>query len=210
MSTQMKEMVKYLRELSVIVVGIAITVSIGILVNKKDNEKDLKMYLDAIKLELEQNIKEFDNLIELDRKSIGYADYLKNNDKKSLNRDSIISYMDAFYQIITVTYKTSAFEMFKLSGAMRLMNDKDLLLSIWDTYTHIDEIKTLLEWGFQLKSEEIKKELSMIGAGNTDFIPMQTFYTVTDWAYNLPNLCNQATELLKETVTKLEEWKKPK
>ena len=199
----MKKVLKYLRELSVVVVGIAITVSIGIWINNRNNEKDLELYLDAIKLELEQNIKDIDLIIESMQQSVAYANYLATHDKDSLNRDTINSYSNVFYQIQSISYKTNAFEMFKLSGVMRLMDDRELLLSIWEGYTFLDELKTLLEWGFQLKFEEVKKELPMLAAGKTDFIPMYTFYTVTPWPYEMPRLCSDASDTLKEILSKL-------
>ena len=203
----MKQIVKYLRELSVVVAGIAITVSIGIWINNRNNEKDLEMYLDAIQLELEQNIKDIDIIIESMQKSVAYANYLSTHDKNALNRDTIISYGNAYYTIRSITYKSNAFEMFKLSGTMRLMDDRELLLSIWEGYTFLDEVKTLLEWGFQLKFEEMKKELPQIAAGKTDFIPMYTFYAATPWPNEMPRLCNDASETLKEVLSKLEKRK---
>ena len=55
-----RPIVKYFRELSIVVVGVAITVGIGLFVNNSNNRKDQKQYLNAIKLELEENAKQFD------------------------------------------------------------------------------------------------------------------------------------------------------
>ena len=203
----MKKILKYLRELSVVVIGIAITVSIGIWINNRNNAKDLEMYLDAIQLELEQNTKDIELIIESMQRSVDYANYLRAHEKDSLNRDTINSYGDAFYTIQTITYKTNAFEMFKLSGVMRLMEDRELLLAIWEGYTFLDEAKTLLEWGFQLKFEEVKKELPLLAAGKTDFIPMYTFYGVTPWPNEMPRICRDASDTLKEILSKLEKHK---
>ena len=51
-----KPIVQYFRELSVVVIGVAVTVSLGFWVNNKNNEKDLTEYLTALKIELEENI----------------------------------------------------------------------------------------------------------------------------------------------------------
>ena len=195
---------KYIRELSVVVVGIAITVSLGILVNNSNNKKDLELYLNAVKLELQQNIEDIEDQIELMQESVKYADYLKAHNKKSLNSDSIMSYANAFYTVQSITFKTYAFEMLKLSGTMRLMDDKELLFSLWEAYTNMDALKSLLEMGIQLKFEEMKKELPMIADGKTDFIPMFTFYVATPWAYEMPRVCADVSAKLKETVSKME------
>ena len=199
-----KKTVKFIRELSVVVIGIAITVSVGLWINNINNKKDLNLYLDAIKLELEKNIEDHDKELVILQRSVDYANYLRANDKKSLNADTIDNYINAYYTTQVNKNKTNAFEMFKLSGIMRLMNDKELLLSIWEAYTFMDESKILAEIGLQFKIEEIKKELPLIAAGKKDFIPMYTYYTATDWAYDMHRLCQETSEILKETVLKLE------
>ena len=52
-----QSIVKYLRELSVVIAGIGFTVGIGLWVNNSNNKKDLERYLFAIEFELEENVK---------------------------------------------------------------------------------------------------------------------------------------------------------
>jgi len=194
---------KYFRELSIVVIGVFITFGLSVLIYNNNNKNDLKQYLNAVKLELEQNISDIEQGIILMQRSVDYANYLKSNDKKTLCWDTIINYEDAFYTIQTFTFKTSAFEMFKLSGIMRQMNNKELLLSIWNAYTGMDERKTLLEWGFQLKSEDLKKEVYWTNAERMKNIPMYNFYTMTPWPYEMPRLCKEMIILLKEAIEKV-------
>jgi len=199
-----KKIGKYLRELSVVVVGIAITVSMGIWLNGRTNEKDLQLYLDGIRLELEQNVIRLDELITEMQRSEEYANYLKTHDKKSYHTDTIQSFLNAYYSIYFISFKTNAFEMFKLSGTMRFLDDKDLLFAVWDAYTRLDELKSFLEQGIQIKLEEMKKELPLIAAGKRDFIPMYTYYIATPFPSEMHKLCRESSDFLQETISKIE------
>ena len=128
-----RPIVKYFRELSIVVVGVAITVSIGLWVNNSNNRKDQKQYLDAIKLELKENAKQFDYITQWLQKSLGYARYISSTDKNSLNKDTLYYYSQTdddgcgySYTIsMTAFTTTNAFEMYKFSGAMRQMKSKE-------------------------------------------------------------------------------------
>ena len=56
----MKKILKYLRELSIIIIGVAITAGVGFWINNRNNKKDLESHLIAVKLELEYNAKSLD------------------------------------------------------------------------------------------------------------------------------------------------------
>jgi len=215
-----KKTVKYLRELSIVVIGVAITVSIGLWMNKKSNEQDLKQYLTTVKIELEENAKNCGLYSKYLQKSVRYADYLSRTDKKSLNKDTL-----DFYKYSTVDFQTNinysgygcgymntylpnftstnAFEMFKNSGAMRQMKDKELLQSLWEAYTKLEDTKFDLNESFRIKKEEAQKELQRRSEGKPVVVPMQIFYS-TDIPHSMVRRCAETSEILKETVMKLE------
>ena len=134
----MKSIIKWLRELSVVVAGIVLTFGIGFCVSTKNSNKDMKQYLAAIKMELEQNADEFDFHAKMFNKSVRYANYLRDNNYTSLNQDSLNYYAltitgdgdgDEYgygYMLVDspISSMTNAFEMFKSSGSMRQMKDK--------------------------------------------------------------------------------------
>jgi len=205
-----KKTVKYLRELSIVVIGVAITVSIGLWMNKKSNEKDLKQYLSAIKMELEENAEKIDRYIQWLQKSVRYADYLKLNDKKSLNKDTLIYYahtndqgLGCYYMHSPKVFTANVFETFKLSGFMRQMNNKELLKTIWGAYTKMENTQIYLDMSFQTRKEEAMKYMQLIAEGKPIDVPMQIFFS-TDLPYTMVDECRQASETLKETISKLE------
>jgi len=195
---------KYLRELSIIVAGVSITVGVGLWVNSNNNAKDQKQYFDAIILELNENILILDEqamfLEDWDR----YGKYLRRHDKNSLHADSIrgIDY-PLLGSIHNVVFHTSAFEMYKGSGSMRLLSDKELLQSLWKAYKGLELVKISLDTYNQLKKEEAMKANQLFLAGVHIPVPLYDFF------YSYANFgaaqsCRSSSVHLKEVVTKLE------
>jgi len=64
MNTQkisMSKFGKYLLEVSIVVIGVAITLCVGYWISMRSVKKDVALSLNAIKIELEQNANAFDN-----------------------------------------------------------------------------------------------------------------------------------------------------
>ncbi|MDR2205150.1 MAG: hypothetical protein LBE36_03205 [Flavobacteriaceae bacterium] len=196
----------YFRELSVVVVGIAITVSIGLWINNRNSQKDKDLYLNAIKLELETNINDIEAKIKKMQISIDYADYLKAHDKESVKRDTlwVFSKEGGFNTNYIYNFKTEAFDMFKTSGMMRLTEDKDLLLSIWNIYNEIDVATKELNVLENMKFEETKERLKWSEKEAQEKIPGYIFYYKANGAYEERRQLENLLKKLKETKEKLE------
>lgn len=197
----MKTTMRYLRDLSIVVAGIAVTLYVNDKVTNQGEKRDLKLYLNAIKMELEENIKIIDDAIEVLQPSLRYAEYLVSHPKDSLNKDTIVSRFFSDNAILTTqtcTFKTNAFDMFKSSGVMRLVNDKDLLLSLWDMYDYFNVTKEIVDWNFKTKWEDVKKELSTVEIGkdnDSDKPPLYSYHII-----GVPgSLLNTYEEVLRKT-----------
>ena len=161
----MKPVLKFLRELAIVVTGIGITVGAGLWVNNNNIRKDQKKYLDAIIIELENNAKEFDDYSRFLQKQVRYTEYLFSIHGKPSNNDSIefYAYTDnencgiGYTESVSAMFPTNAFEMFKSSGAMRQIENKKLLQSIWRIYVQIENAKRNLDRFFQIKLDEAMK-----------------------------------------------------
>ena len=218
-----KQTGKYFRELSIVVIGVAITVSIGLWINKKNNEKDLKQYLKITKMELEENAKKLDWYGIWMGKSVRYAIYLQSNDYNSLNKDSLDYYCwstsfikdytdginrggcgymntNSYVDVFTIY----AFEMLKISGIVRQINDKELLRSIWESYSQIEYTINFIESIFQEKTEEAKKESQLLAEGKPVVFPMQAIYGTSELSVSIVYICRKTSQQLKETISKLE------
>jgi hypothetical protein len=200
---------KYLREISVVVTGVAITLFASYWIGVKNEERDMALHLNAIKMELEENAKDIDSLIELLKPELRYTVYLQSHDKKSLDKDTLNSYFFYCYSVSPlITFKTNAFEMFKSSGTMRLMNDRELLLAIWHVYDALIILKQLNDEQNKLKWNFIEKEISLVdvdrGEIERDIIPMYDFYKKAGGSMNVLKECERFLKDIKKVVLKLE------
>jgi hypothetical protein len=208
----MKKIGKYLREISVVVIGVAVTLSASYWITNRNEKKDMALYLNAIKLELEENAKDIESLIELLQPDLRYTAYLQSHDKKSLDKDTLNSYFFYCYNVSpVVTFKTNAFEMFKSSGTMRLVNDRELLLAIWNVYDELTLLKQFNDEQNKLKWNFIEKEISLVDATGgkieRDIIPMYDFYKKAGGSANVLRECERFLKDITTMVLKLEESK---
>ena len=208
-----KNIRKYFRELSVVVIGVAITLSASNWISNRTEKRNLALYLNAIILELETNAESFELQAKKFQKSVKYANYIKLYDEKSINQDTVWYYAQSNddgcgWGLIRseILYSKNAFEMLKTSGVMRFVDDKELLLSISGVYIAMENTQKFLDMCFQRKAEEFTKEWYQMKEGKNITIPMQFFY-----CYDLPlammQTCKDMTELINETLSKLMEVK---
>ena len=194
---------KYLREISVVVIGVAITLSASYWISNKSEKRDMSLYLKAIKLELEENIETLERAIEDLKPSVKYSKYLQSLDTKFLNSDSINSFGDAF-SVNMYSFQTNAFEMLKNSGVMRFIDDKEFLQSLWNMYEGIIGTKTISDWYFQEKWGALKQDIPLLIEGQKQKIaPMYYFHL------SMPGIMlahyEKTLKRSKEMVLKLED-----
>jgi len=208
-----KPVLKFLRELAVVVTGIGITVGTGLWVNNHNIKKDQKQYLNAIILELKENAENFYDFARRLQKSVGYSNYLYSHDEKSLNIDSInyYAYDDADglgwgNHNPEILYNEDAFEMFKSSGAMRQIDDKELLLSIWRVYHLMGSTQKYIDAQLQYKREEGMRERQMIDDGKV-IVGRQRWFYINYVPLLMKKYCESTMEFIRETVSELEKSK---
>ena len=200
----MQTIVRYIRDLSIVVAGIAVTLYTSDHVTGKSEKRDLSRYMTAIKLEMEENINTLEYAIERLQPSIKYAQYLNTHDRKSLDKDTLQYYAaTCCYSFYGATFKTNAFEMFKSSGMMRLIADKDLLLLLWNVYDELDDVKDEFDIMFPIKWEDIKRETSLMLEGKEVEVPMYNFFRM-GLPFDMLRPCETALEKLKKAVVMFE------
>ena len=215
---------KFLRELSVVATGIIITVGLGFWVNNVNNKNDLKLYLDALVTEMEENATKFDFYEKWMQKSVRYGEYIRSNDKNSLNQDSLIFYSysrgNIYYDgddnamgcgyLNTGSYvgifSTTAFEILKNSNIMHQIKDKELLFSIWYAYRIVESSMHNFEDIFQIKKELQMRDDMLLAEGKPVVVPMELYYKY-EYDFSIVSQCQTTSKILKETVSKLKESK---
>jgi hypothetical protein len=198
---------KYLRELSVVVIGIAITLSVNSWLTTRNEKKDMALYLDAVKMELEKNLEGIIWMTEMAEEEVNYSHYLLSHDKNALNPDSIRHYGGDSYAIRSNTIISNAFEMFKASGSMRFIKNKEILLSIWDAYSNLEKEEIQLDlYHNKDKFTELKKEMQLEKEGKPVAVPMYDFYTSPiKYSFQLLYRSKMVKSTLEETIAKIEE-----
>jgi len=204
---------KYLRELSIVVLGVAITLFVSYWLTNRNEKRDVALYLNAIKMEMEGNIKILDKAKKYFQADAKYGEYISSHN--TLNEDTLEYYFESCgYQLQRNHLNTDAFEMLKSSGAMRLM-DKDLLLSIWNAYTVFGNLNDFFDRYYDRKSEHIEKEVILARNGDIGSIrfkrdlkyvkdaPMYNFYAV-NYADAILKDWEGWLKLIKEVLSKLE------
>ena len=205
-----KPILKFLRELAVVVIGIAITIGLGLWINNNNIKKDQKQYLNAIILELKENMENFDKYARALQKSVRYSNYLRSHNEKSLSLDSIRYYGACYTDSIgwgeankIILYTENAFEMFKASGAMRHMDDKKLLLSIWKVYYAMKSTQNTIHELIEYKRNIAMMDIQKMENGEQVVARRKVFYLD-----NIPQMmvdgCESVVDLLRETISELE------
>jgi len=133
----------YFRELSVVIIGVAVTLFVSDLISTEKENNDLNLQLTAIYSELEDNLQRMDVLIDYYDKLGHLRKYLLESvdSTDSAVNDSIRKYEHLAYNTISFTYKKGAYDMFVNSGAMKLLKDREQLLNITESYSVLEEIK---------------------------------------------------------------------
>ncbi|GEM_PF-1482156 len=145
----------YLRELSVVIIGVAITLYASGVVSSIKEKKDLKLQLNAIYTELEENSRRLDAIIEDHKQHELLRNYLHRviKDPAIYNNDSIAKYDKTLSSTATFSYKKGAFDMFVNSGAMALLTDREQLLEITECYALLEEFKDENDKFYEIKSQ---------------------------------------------------------
>jgi hypothetical protein len=195
---------KYLWELSIVVIGITITLSANNWINDRSERKTLNLYLNTVKLELEENLKIVNSSKEFYKRSFEYVVYLSSNEKRALNPDSLKSYSDIQHNITLFTYKSNALDMLKFSGKMSLIKDKEILQHIWSCYADLEDIKQIHDLAMQLKIEEGKKEEKEEDlTGKAIAIPMYNFFHNNDIHQQMKNNLDKMSDEIEQTLLQL-------
>ena len=149
----------YIRELSIVIIGVAVTLYASSIINSNKEKKDLHQQLDIICTELESNIKSLDGLIGFYDRHERLRSYLVesiNNPKEGTN-DSIRKYGYIIGELYLFVYKRDAYDMLLNSGAIKLMTDRYLLLDITECYSMLEIAKNDFDTYASLKLNEFQK-----------------------------------------------------
>lgn len=149
----------YFRELSVVIIGVAVTFFISDIISTAKEERDLKLQLDAIYTELEDNLESVSKLTELYDNHIRLGGLLRQTitEPEQVNKDTLRKYVSSADYMDLFSYHKAAYEMFVNNGGMKLLSDKKLLLEIAGIYAMLEATERENSLYNALKIHEIQQ-----------------------------------------------------
>lgn len=206
---------KYLRELSVVIIGVAITLLATDSVNKKQEKENVDRHLELVYSELEYNLNNVKDICKF------FEDYhaLKNLlaswviEPAKVSRDSIARYSYVVNSNFTFLYKQAAYTMFVNSGTMKNMKQTNLTLGLTECYLALEVLKTECDVYNHLHDQEWTKLYSIIDK-NTDsddelFILSPSYNALFNF-HRLNHAVISVANNTKETIERIMAEKKSK
>ncbi|MDR0332317.1 MAG: hypothetical protein LBI15_02535 [Dysgonamonadaceae bacterium] len=165
---------KYFREVSVVIIGISITLLAGHWITNRNAHRNMELSMNAIKIELERNAISFEDYARRLHRITRYSQYVSSvADSRLLNIDSV-----RYYSINSpdggigwgnlvreVVFTKNAFEMFKSLGYMRHMTDRQQLETLWEIYNDMENMQRHFDHAIALYNELLIYELQLIAEG---------------------------------------------
>jgi len=201
-----KKIGKFIREVSVVVIGIAIAVSINGWISNRSERNNVDAFLQAVRMELETNLE----LLEGSNRAVilpavRYTRYLESLRGQPANPDSIRYHLqNVIHNHDGIHAITHAFEMLKFSGYMRLI-DPNLQLAIWHTYSTINGAVQFSEQVSNMRWEEIRRHNLWQTASDEELVenpPLYDFYVLWRMHTILVNAYRNVQRTINATLTK--------
>jgi len=143
----------YLRELSVVIIGVAVTLYATNEIGSYKEKKDLEFQLNAIYTELEDNLDRLHQIDTLYYNQSRLRVHLINRvvNPQPHTEDSIRKYKWSADYSTGFTYQKAAFDMLVNSGSMKLLADREFLLDITKAYAGLEDLKNANDEYSELK-----------------------------------------------------------
>lgn len=158
----------YFRELSVVIIGVAVTFYVSGIIDSNREQQDVKAQLVTIYDELLYNKEKLEALYKYynTHEKIKEQLYTFVDSPAKVNSDSLNRVSRLIGQTHAFVYKRGAYSLFEDSGAIKSFKDRKLLLKISDCYALLERCKENYQEYSNLKLHEIQKLYSM----NTKYI----------------------------------------
>ena len=147
MMNKLKEYIpEFVLNFLAIFLGVLATLYLTGKMSENGERKNLRLQLDAVKIELTANVKSIDDaLTYLEAEDLLKKYVMSVNNPKQLNEDTLKKHYHIVNLIENFSYKKDAYEMLKFTGSMRLIDDKKILLDIMTCYSDLEDIKTAFD-----------------------------------------------------------------
>lgn len=152
----------YFRELSVVVVGVFITLAATNFISETSQEKQIKESMLMIKMELTENLKEINKAETAYLREIAFFQLLqeKQDSLSSIKASVLEENINAPYSVHDLTYSEDALEVLKTSALMQQISDKQFILKLLQAYKQCRIIKRDNDFYYEYKERRMNRHLN--------------------------------------------------
>ena len=154
-----KKIGSYFRELSIVIIGVAVTLYANNLINSINEKKDVKLRLNAVYAELEDNLHRVEQLIDFYERACRLRDFLwdyHDHPEMDVSEETFRQYNAIINDGYSFFYRKGAYDLFMTNGTMTLFDNKQLILDITECYEFMEETKSEHDYFLQLRLEQFK------------------------------------------------------
>lgn len=145
----------YIRQLSIVVLGIIITFVGSDFINSYVKQQEVKAVMLLIKEELKYNQHKLmnikDNVTSLDR--LGEILRQANFDYKDIPKDTLAKYWRSLNTFRSFNYSSNSIEVLKNSSLMQYVSDKAFLISLMESYESINGLQGTINMFYERKTK---------------------------------------------------------
>ncbi len=181
----------YFKELSIVIIGVAVTLAASSVISTISEKRDLKLQMNAIYAELEDNLAKVNKLNDFYQDTRKLNEYLMKDYRNpgTAYEDSLMSLNRIVGKVPGFVYKRNAYDMFINSGGMKSFKDKKLLLDITECYALLEILNkahqvftgSIIELLKDIYSMETEKIVGNIGI--KDFPNFYNFHLMSSADY---------------------------
>ncbi len=160
----------YIRQTSIVVIGVLITFGGSELVTRCSEQKDIKSTMLLIRDELKSNRKNFETVVSEFCEDERLSALLVKHDMnvREIPEDSLKQFRYSLGKIRNFAYIRNALDILKNSMLMQKISDKELLLSLTDIYETLEGYKMSVNGYYNMKEEAVIPFYLMLTDEQTD------------------------------------------
>ena len=145
----------YIRQTSIVVIGVLITFAGSELVTQNSEKKDIQATMSLIRDELKSNRENYESIVSEFREDERLSSLLVEYDLKhrTIPEDSLIQFRFLMGHIRSFYYSQNALDILKNSMLMQKISDKELLLQLTGIYEVLDGFRATMNGYYDMKDE---------------------------------------------------------
>ena len=181
----------YIRQTSIVVIGVLITFVGSELVTQNSEKKDIQATMSLIRDELKSNRENYKSIVSEFREDERLSSLLVEHDLKhrTIPEDSLIQFRFLMGHIRSFYYSQNALDILKNSMLMQKISDKELLLQLTGIYEVLDGFRATMNgyWDIYLSDRSVR-----------NFVRVARNYFTPDYVERVGKRIDEAIQALEK------------